>query len=49
MAANRVKAELRIFGDRKSCDRDGRLCFYLCGGARYGDVPGVANLAMLFV
>jgi hypothetical protein len=49
MTANRVETELPIFGRRKSRDRDGRLYFHLRGGLRYGDVPGVANLAMLFV
>ena len=49
MTANRVETELRIFGDRKSCDRDGRLHLHLRRGARYGDVAGVADLAMLFV
>jgi hypothetical protein len=49
MTANRVEAELLILGDRKSCDRDGRLRFYLRGGRRYGDVAGVADLAMLFI
>ena len=49
MAANRVEAELLIFGDCKSCDRDGRLQFHLRRGARYGDVPDVADLAMLLV
>ncbi len=49
MTANRVETELLIFGDRKPRDRDGRLQFHLRRGLRYGDVPGVADLAMLFV
>jgi hypothetical protein len=49
MTANRVEAEFLIFGDCKSSNCDGRLRFYLCGGRRYGDVAGVADLAMLFV
>jgi hypothetical protein len=49
MTANRVEAEFLIFGDCKSSDCDGRLRFYLCGGRRYGDVAGVADLAMLFI
>jgi hypothetical protein len=49
MAADRVKAELLIFGDSEPCDRDGRLHLHLRCGARYGDVPGVADLAMLLV
>jgi hypothetical protein len=49
MTANRVEAELLIFGNGKSSDCDGRLRFYLCGGRGYGDVPSVADLAMLFV
>jgi hypothetical protein len=49
MAADRVEAELLIFGDSESCDRDGRLHLHLRRGARYGDVPDVADLAMLFV
>ena len=49
MTANRVEAEFLIFGDCRSSDRNGRLRFYLCGGRRYGYVPGVADLAMLFV
>jgi hypothetical protein len=49
MTANRVETELLIFGGRKPGDRDRRLRFYLRGGLRYGDVTGVADLAMLFV
>jgi hypothetical protein len=49
MTANRVEAEFLIFGDCKSSDCDGRLRFYLSGGRRNGDVPSVADLAMLFV
>jgi hypothetical protein len=49
MTANRVEAELLIFGNRKSSHRDGRLQPNLRRGLRYGDVPGVADLAMLFV
>jgi hypothetical protein len=49
MTANRVEAEFLIFDDRKSSDCDGRLRFYLRRGPRYGDVPSVAGLAMLFV
>ena len=49
MTANRVEAEFLIFGDCKSSNCDGRLRFYLCGGRRYCDVAGVADLAMLFV
>jgi hypothetical protein len=49
MTANRIETELLIVGSRKSRDRDGRPHFHLCGGSRYGDVAGVADLAMLFV
>jgi hypothetical protein len=49
MTANRVEAELLIFGNGKSSDGDGRLRLYLRGGRRYRYVPGVADLAMLFV
>ena len=49
MAANRVESELLIFGGCKSRDRVRRLRFQLRGGLRYGDVAGVADLAMLFV
>jgi len=49
MTANRVETEFLVFGDRKSGNCDGRLRFYLRRGLRYGDVPGVADLAMLFV
>src|SRR5580704_10176341 len=49
VTANRVEAELLTFGSGKSGDRDGRLQFHLRRGLRYGDVPGVADLAMLFV
>jgi hypothetical protein len=49
MTANRGEAELLIFGNGKSSDCDRRLRFYLRGGRRYGDVAGVADLAMLFV
>jgi hypothetical protein len=49
VTANRVEAELLTFGSGKSGDRDRRLQFHLRRGLRYGDVPGVADLAMLFV
>jgi hypothetical protein len=49
MAANRVEAELLIFGDGESSDRDRRPQFHLRRGPRCRDVTGVANLAMLFV
>ena len=49
MTANRVEAELLIFGSGKSGYCDGRLRFQLRGRLRYGDVAGVADLAMLFV
>jgi len=49
MTADRFESELLIFGDCESGDRDGRLRGYLRGGPRYGDVAGVADLAMLFV
>jgi hypothetical protein len=49
MTANRVETELLVFGDRISGDRDGRLHFHLRRRLRYGDVPCVADLAMLFV
>jgi hypothetical protein len=49
MAANRVESKLLVFGDCESSDRNGRLHFHLRRGLRYGDVPGMANLAMLFV
>jgi hypothetical protein len=49
MAANWIEAELLIFGDGKSSDRDGRLSFYLRRGFWHGDVAGVADLAMLFI
>lgn len=49
MTANRVETALLVFSDRKPRDRDGRLRFHLRGGLRYGDVAGVADLAMLFV
>ena len=49
MTANGVEAEFLVFGDRESSNCDGRLRFYLSGGRRYGYVPGVADLAMLFV
>ena len=49
MTANRVEAELLIFGDRKSSDGDRQLRFDLRRGLRYGDMAGVADLAMLFV
>ena len=49
MTANRVETKLLIFGDCESGDGDGRLRFYLRRGPRYGDVAGVADLAMLFV
>ena len=49
MTANRVEAEFLIFADRNGSDRDRRQRFYLRRGLRYGDVAGVADLAMLFV
>ncbi len=49
MTANRVETELLISGECESGDRDGRLRFYLRRRLRHGDVPGVADLAMLFV
>jgi hypothetical protein len=49
MTANWVETKLLVFGDRESSDRDGRLRFDLRRGLRYGDVPGMADLAMLFV
>jgi hypothetical protein len=49
MTANRIEAELLIFGGGKSRNRDGRLRCYLRRRPRYGGVPCVANLAMLFV
>ena len=49
MTANRVEAELLTFGSGKSGDRDRRLQFHLRRGLRYGDVTGMADLAMLFV
>jgi hypothetical protein len=49
MTADRFETELLIFGGCESGDRDGRLRFYLRGGPRYGDVAGVADLAMLLV
>ena len=49
MAANRVEAELLVFGHRISSNQDGRLHFHLRRGLRYGDVPCMADLAMLFV
>jgi hypothetical protein len=49
MTANRVETEFLIFGDCESGDRDGRLQFHLRRALRYGDVPCVADLAMLFV
>jgi hypothetical protein len=49
MAANRVEAELLIFGDGKTSDGDGQLHAYLRRGLRHGDVAGMADLAMLFV
>jgi hypothetical protein len=49
MAANRVETELLVFGDCEAGDRYGRLRFDLRGGPRYGDVAGVADLAMLLV
>jgi hypothetical protein len=49
MTANRIESEFLIFGGRKSSDCDRRLRFYLRRGPRYGDVAGVADLAMLFV
>lgn len=49
MAANRVEAELLVFGHRISSNQDGRLHFHLRRGLRYGDVTGMADLAMLFV
>jgi hypothetical protein len=49
MTANRVEAELLVFGDAKSSGGYGRLRFYLRRRPRYGYVAGVADLAMLFV
>ena len=49
MTANRLETEFLIFGDRKSSECDGRLRFYLRRGLWYGDMAGVADLAMLFV
>ena len=49
MTANRVETKFLVLGERESSDRDGRLRFYLRRGLRYGDVSGMANLAMLFV
>jgi hypothetical protein len=49
MAANRVEAELLIFGDCKSSDCGGRLRFHMHGRRRNGYVAGMANLAMLLV
>ena len=49
MTANRVETELLVIGRSKPRDRDGRLHFHLRGGLRYGDVPGMADLAMLLV
>lgn len=49
MTADRVEAKLLVFGACEAGDGDGRLRFYLRRGRRYGDVAGVADLAMLFV
>jgi hypothetical protein len=49
MTANRVETELLIFGDRKPSDRDRRLQLHLRRELRHGYVPGMADLAMLFV
>jgi hypothetical protein len=49
MTANRVETELLVIGRSKPRDRDGRLHFHLSRGLRYGDVPGMTDLAMLFV
>jgi hypothetical protein len=49
MTANRVEAELLIFGGRTSRDRDGRLRFHLGRGLWHRDVARVADLAVLFV
>ena len=49
MTADGIEAKLLIFGDGKSRYGDGRLRFYLRSGLRYGNVAGVADLAMLLV
>jgi len=49
VTANRVEAELLVFGDCEAGDCDGRLRCNLRGGRRDGYVAGVADLAMLFV
>jgi hypothetical protein len=49
MAANRIEAELLIFGGGKSRDGNRRLRFQLRRGLRHGDVARMADLAMLFV
>ena len=49
MTADGIEAKLLIFGDGKSRYGDWRLRFYLGSGLRYGDMAGVADLAMLLV
>lgn len=49
MVADGVETKLRFFGDRKSRDRHRRLHGHLRRGLRYGYMPDVADLAMLFV
>ena len=49
MTANRIEAEFLIVGVRKTRDRDGRLRCYLRRRPGHCNVPGVADLAMLFV
>ena len=49
MTANRIETQFLVFGDCETGDGDGRLRCYLRGGTRYGDVAGVADLAMLLV
>ena len=49
MVADRVETSFLGFGWRKSGDVDGRVRLQSRHGLRYGDVPGMADLAMLFV
>jgi hypothetical protein len=49
MAANRIEAELLIFGGGKSREGNRRLRFQLRRGLWHGDVARMADLAMLFV
>ena len=49
MTANRIEAELLIFGGGKASDRDRRLQFHLRRGLWCDDVTRVADLAMLLV